>query len=168
MQVDAGASFNGLVDLAAAAIGGEALSTNDEFFAERQNLLKPGRGVFIPDAYTDRGKWMDGWESRRKRGPGHDWCIIKLGVPGRIRALDIDTNHFLGNHPPFASVEALNASPDTPAELLENACLDRDPAPVRSAPWLPKPVCDPRLRGRDPPATQHLPRRRRGPPQGLG
>lgn len=121
MQVDAGASFNGLVDLAAAAIGGEALSTNDEFFAERQNLLKPGRGVFIPDAYTDRGKWMDGWESRRKRGPGHDWCIIKLGVPGRIRALDIDTNHFLGNHPPFASVEALNASPDTPAELLENA-----------------------------------------------
>ncbi|MEZ4473627.1 MAG: allantoicase [bacterium] len=121
MQVDAGAVFGGLVDLAAASFGGVALVANDEFFAGRENLLKPGRGVFLPDAYTDQGKWMDGWESRRKRGPGHDACIIRLGVPGRVRALDIDTNHFLGNHPPFASVEALYASADTPVELLEQA-----------------------------------------------
>src|SRR5438094_6072716 len=98
----------GLVDLAAARLGGTALLANDEFFAEKENLLKPGRGIFIADKYTDRGKWMDGWESRRKRGPGHDWCIIRLATSGKIYGVDIDTNHFLGNHPPFASLEAVN------------------------------------------------------------
>src|SRR5689334_4558591 len=96
----------GMVDLAAERVGGVALIANDEFFAEKENLLKPGRGIFIPDKYTDRGKWMDGWESRRKRTPGHDWCIIQLAASGRIYGVDIDTNHFLGNHPPFASIEA--------------------------------------------------------------
>lgn len=79
---------------------------SDDFFAEKENLLKPGRGIFIPDKYTDRGKWMDGWESRRKRGPGHDWCVVQLATPGILHGVDIDTNHFLGNHPPFASVDA--------------------------------------------------------------
>ncbi len=96
----------GMVDLAAERVGGKALSANDEFFAEKENLLKPGRGVFIPDKYTDRGKWMDGWETRRRRTPGHDWCVIQLGLRGVVRQVDIDTNHFLGNHPPFASLEA--------------------------------------------------------------
>jgi allantoicase len=53
---------------------------------------------------------MDGWESRRKRTPGHDWCIIRLATSGKIHGVDIDTNHFLGNHPPHASVEAANIS----------------------------------------------------------
>lgn len=97
----------GLVDLASERIGGKALLANDEFFAEKENLLKPGRGVFIPDKYTDRGKWMDGWESRRRRTPGNDWCVVQLGLRGIIRKVDIDTNHFLGNHPPFASLEAV-------------------------------------------------------------
>lgn len=96
----------GLVDLAAARVGGAALLANDEFFAEKENLLKPGRGIFIPDKYTDRGKWMDGWESRRRRTPGHDWCVVQLGLRGIIKQVDIDTNHFLGNHPPFASLDA--------------------------------------------------------------
>jgi allantoicase len=96
----------GLVDLAAARVGGIALLANDEFFAEKENLLKPGRGIFIPDKYTDRGKWMDGWESRRRRTPGNDWCLVKLGLRGIIKQVDIDTNHFLGNHPPFASLDA--------------------------------------------------------------
>src|SRR5664279_792638 len=81
----------GLVDLAAARLGGVAVIANDEFFAEKENLLKLGRGIFIPDKYTDRGKWMDGWETRRRRTPGHDWCIIKLGASGIIRGVDIDT-----------------------------------------------------------------------------
>ncbi len=97
----------GLVDLAAERVGGRALIANDEFFAEKENLLKPGRGIFIPDKYTERGKWMDGWESRRRRTPGHDWCVLQLGLRGVIRQVDIDTNHFLGNHPPFASLDAL-------------------------------------------------------------
>jgi allantoicase len=95
----------GLVDLASARLGGAAILANDEFFAEKENLLKPGRGIFIPEKYTDRGKWMDGWETRRRRTPGNDWCVIQLGLRGIIKQLDIDTNHFLGNHPPFASLD---------------------------------------------------------------
>ncbi len=98
--------FIKLTDLAAERLGGKVLYATDDFFAEKENLIKPGRGIFIPDKYTDRGKWMDGWESRRKRTPGHDWCVVQLAVPGKIKGFDIDTNHFLGNHPPFASVEA--------------------------------------------------------------
>jgi len=100
--------LNQYIDLASEKIGGQVLYCTDDFFAEKENLIKEGRGVFIPDKYTDHGKWMDGWESRRKRTEGHDWAIIKLGAEGVIKGFDIDTNHFLGNHPPFASVEAIN------------------------------------------------------------
>ena len=98
--------FTKLIDLASEKLGGKALSCSDDFFAEMDNLVKPGRGIFSEDKYTDRGKWMDGWESRRKRTPGHDWCIIKLGASGVIKGFDVDTNHFLGNHPPHCSIEA--------------------------------------------------------------
>src|ERR1700741_903049 len=99
-------AFTNLIDLAAERLGGKAIICSDDFFAEKENLLKPGRGIFITDKYTDRGKWMDGWESRRKRVPGHDWAILQLATPGKIVGFDIDTNFFLGNHPPHASVEA--------------------------------------------------------------
>jgi len=98
--------FTKLINLAADKLGAKTIVCTDEFFAPMENLVMPGRGIFIEDKYTDSGKWMDGWESRRRRSPGHDWCIIKLGAPGVIRGLDIDTNHFLGNHPPHASVDA--------------------------------------------------------------
>ena len=101
-------SFTNLTDLASERLGGKTLLCTDDFFAEKENLLKPGRGIFIADKYTDRGKWMDGWESRRKRTEGHDWCIIQLATSGKIYGVDIDTNHFLGNHPPHASIEAVN------------------------------------------------------------
>ncbi len=100
-------SYTALTDLAAERLGGKVLYATDDFFAEKENLLKPGRGIFIADKYTDRGKWMDGWESRRKRTPGHDWAVIELATAGRISGFDIDTNFFLGNHPPHASVEAV-------------------------------------------------------------
>lgn len=105
--------FTAMMDLAAERLGGKALLCTDDFFAEKENLLKPGRGIFIADKYTDRGKWMDGWESRRKRVPGHDWCVIQLAASGKIHGVDIDTNYFLGNHPPFASLEAANVSDTT-------------------------------------------------------
>lgn len=98
--------FTDLADLAAARIGGTAIAASDEFFAGKENLLRPGRGTFIPGKYTSRGKWMDGWETRRRRTPGHDWCVVELGAPGRICGVVIDTNHFVGNHPERASVEA--------------------------------------------------------------
>lgn len=110
--------FTKLIDLASERLGGKALVCSDDFFAEKENLLKPGRGIFIADKYTDRGKWMDGWESRRKRTEGHDWCIIQLGASGIIRGLDIDTNFFLGNHPPHASVEACYMEGNPSNEVL--------------------------------------------------
>ena len=67
--------FTELIDLAAERLGGAALYANDEFFAPKENLLKASAPVFLEGEYTDRGKWMDGWESRRRRTPGHDWCI---------------------------------------------------------------------------------------------
>lgn len=112
-------SFTRLTDLAAERLGGKTISCSDDFFAEKENLLKPGRGVFIPDKYTDRGKWMDGWESRRKRVQGHDWCIIQLATSGKISGVDIDTNHFLGNHPPHASIEACTIRNFAPASDME-------------------------------------------------
>jgi allantoicase len=117
----AAAAFPGCIDLASAALGGEALLATDEFFAGKENLLRPERAAFDPNAYTDRGKLMDGWESRRKRVPGHDWCLVKLGVPGRIRGVDIDTAFFLGNHPPFASVDAVFLPGATAEELRDAA-----------------------------------------------
>src|SRR5262245_50909368 len=84
------AAFSGFIDLAAARLGGVALIANDEFFAEKDNLLKAERPVFDAARYTDRGKWMDGWETRRRRTPGHDWCIVRLGLPGRVHGFDID------------------------------------------------------------------------------
>lgn len=122
--VSTAAAFAGLIDLASERIGGKALSASDEFFAEKENLLKPGRGVFLDDKYTDRGKWMDGWETRRKRVPGHDWCIIRLGLPGVIRGVDIDTNHFLGNNPAFASLEAAESENGPWTEILSRSPLN--------------------------------------------
>jgi allantoicase len=116
---DSGVSFFGLVDLAAAQFGAKALGSSDDFFAGVENVIKPGRAVFIEGKYSDRGKWMDGWESRRKRVAGHDSCIIELGTSGEILGFDIDTQHFVGNHPPFAAVEGLSAPKGTPYEQLE-------------------------------------------------
>jgi allantoicase len=106
-----GAAFTGLVDLAAAGFGGRVLGCSDDFFAEAGNLIQPGRAVFIEGKFTDRGKWMDGWESRRRRAatPDHDWCVLALGAPGDVVAFDVDTHHFMGNHPPFASIDGLLA-----------------------------------------------------------
>ena len=100
-------AFAQITDLATERLGGKVLYATDDFFAEKENLLKPTRGIFITDKYTDRGKWMDGWESRRKRVSGHDWAVVQLATPGRIAGFDIDTNFFLGNHPPHASIEAV-------------------------------------------------------------
>ena len=133
---DGAPGFTGLVDLAAASLGGRAVGTNDEFFAPMSNLVAPGRGVFIEGKFTDRGKWMDGWESGRKRdlGPGaHDWCVVELGAPGHLLGFDVDTNHFAGNCPSFASVDGVRAAPGTPiSDLLQLPWIELlAPSPIR-------------------------------------
>ena len=96
-------------NLADARLGAEAIHASDEFFAPKERLLNPEPAVFRPGEYDDHGKWMDGWESRRKRSAGHDHCIIRLGVPGTIHAVDIDTSHFTGNFAPAASLDAASS-----------------------------------------------------------
>ena len=98
--------FIQLTDLASACLGGVVLIANDEFFAPKENLLKPEKPAWREHEYTDRGKWMDGWETRRRRTPGHDWCILRLGVPGILRGVVVDTSFFRGNYPEQCSLEA--------------------------------------------------------------
>jgi allantoicase len=90
-------------------VGGRAIAASDDFFASKSNLVKPGPPIFIPGKFTSRGKWMDGWESRRRRTAGHDWCVIALGIRGVIRGVNVDTRHFSGNHPAHCSIDALDA-----------------------------------------------------------
>ncbi|MER6911933.1 allantoicase [Streptomyces sp. NPDC000594] len=124
-----GFPFDRLTDLADRRLGGGVVAANDEFFAEREHLLTPGPAVFDPERFGPKGKVMDGWETRRRRGTGpgrphpadgdHDWALIRLGAPGIVRGVVVDTAHFRGNHPSAVSVEA-TAVDGTPApeELL--------------------------------------------------
>ncbi len=114
--------FQELPDLASERLGGAVLWANDDFFAEKDNLLRAAAPVWKADAYTDRGKWMDGWESRRRRVPGHDECVVRLGLPGLVRGVVIDTAFFRGNFPDMASIDACVARPDaTVDELLSSS-----------------------------------------------
>ncbi len=97
--------FTELPDLAAERLGGAVLAANDDFFAPKEALLHAAAPVWREGEYTDRGKWMDGWETRRRRTPGHDWAIVQLGAPGIVRGVVIDTAFFTGNFPESASIE---------------------------------------------------------------
>jgi allantoicase len=111
------------INLLADALGASALVCSDDFFASMDNLTLKADAIWIADKFTERGKWMDGWESGRKRDEGHDWCILRLGVPGQIDLFDIDTAHFLGNHAPVASVEGAFA-PECTDDLESLNALD--------------------------------------------
>jgi allantoicase len=113
--------YQELVDLASARLDGSVLYATDDFFAPKENLLQPEKPVWKEHEYTDRGKWMDGWESRRKRDPGHDFCIIRLGVPGVIRGVVVDTSYFRGNYPSHGSIEGCFVAPETDVETLLKA-----------------------------------------------
>ena len=104
------------VQLEQPRLGTRVTFATDEFFAAKERLIDPSEPVFIDDKYDDHGKWMDGWESRRRRIPGHDYCVIRLGVPGIIHGFDLDTSHFTGNYPPQASIEACSSNLDVPEE----------------------------------------------------
>ena len=110
--------FTEWVDLASERLGGVVLAANDDFFAAKENLIKDGPPVWREGEYTDRGKWMDGWETRRRRDPGHDWCVLRLGASGVVLGAVVDTRHFRGNAPEACAVEACETDPSaTPADL---------------------------------------------------
>ena len=115
------ADFRDLIDLASERLGGSVLYATDDYFAEKENLLKPHAPVWKEHEYTDRGKWMDGWESRRKRTPGHDFAIIRLGAPGVVKGVVVDTAFFRGNYPDHCSIEACAMTPESDVDALRNA-----------------------------------------------
>ncbi len=100
------------INLADPRLGARGLAASDEFFAPLSRMLDPAPATFIPGKYDENGKWMDGWETRRKRVMGHDWSIIKLGRRGVIAGFDVDTSHFTGNYAPAVSIEATASASD--------------------------------------------------------
>lgn len=104
------------INLAQPRLGAEVVYATDDFFADKARLVDPAAPVFIPGKYDDNGKWMDGWESRRKRVPGHDWCVIRLGVPGLVAGFEVDTSHFTGNYPPGAEIEVCRSGDKIPGD----------------------------------------------------
>ena len=100
---------NGLIDLAQPRLGTKVIYKTDDFFASANRIISPTEPVFKVGVFDKHGKWMDGWESRRKRTEGHDFIIIKLGKPGTIKKVDVDTSHFNGNQPAMVSIEGANS-----------------------------------------------------------
>jgi allantoicase len=111
-------TFRDLVDLAGERLGASVRYATDDFFAEKENLLKPHKAVWKEHEYTDRGKWMDGWESRRKRVAGHDFAIVRLGARGVVRGVVVDTSFFRGNYPESCSFDACALPPESDVDAL--------------------------------------------------
>jgi allantoicase len=115
--------FLDLVDLASERLGASVVAANDEFFGDKDRLIDVRPPVWVEDRYTDRGKWMDGWETRRRRDTGdhrHDWCIVRLGSAGVVHGVDVDTTHFKGNYPEACAIDICDClAPAPPGELAE-------------------------------------------------
>jgi allantoicase len=97
--------FRNLPDLASRRVGGSVISASDELFAERENLIKPGPPSYSAHTFGHKGQIYDGWETRRRRGAGHDFALVRLGLPGVVSGVVVDTAFFKGNFPPEISVE---------------------------------------------------------------
>ena len=129
-------ALEGMVNLASPNLGTKVVSVSDEFFAEGKRMLSDSAPVFRPDVYDEHGKWMDGWETRRRRDGGEfDWALVKLGATGKIARVEIDTTHFTGNYPPYAALEGCTgeAQPDEKTEwqtLVEKTELRGDASHV--------------------------------------
>ena len=118
------AAFVGLIDLASERLGGAVVAANDEFFAAKENLIKAAAPVWREGEYTERGKWMDGWETRRRRDLGpeaHDWCIVRLGGRGIVRGVDVQTAFFTGNYPESCAIDACDLPGGATVEQLLQA-----------------------------------------------
>lgn len=128
--------FTSLPDLAVRTLGGSVTAASDESFEEKENLVNPWPPAFRPGTFGPKGQEYDGWETRRRREPGHDWALVRLGLPGVIRGVVIDTAWFKGNYPPHASVEAcaVDGHPADPSagtrwvEIVPKSPLEGDTA----------------------------------------
>ncbi len=120
-------SLQQYINVADERLGAMALFATDDFFAAKERMLHPGEPQWREGVYDANGKWMDGWESRRRRDQGHDYCIVKLGAPATLAMLDIDTRYFTGNYPPFASVEACHVQGNPDANTRWSVLLPQVP-----------------------------------------
>ena len=111
--------LNGLIDLAQSRLGSKIVYKTDEFFAPAKRIINPWPPVFKEGIFDKHGKWMDGWETRRKRGKGHDYLILKLGRTGQISKIDIDTSYFSGNQPTKISLQACFSKKKLPNKNLK-------------------------------------------------
>ena len=119
------------INLAQQRLGARPVYCSDDFFAECSRMLEPQDPVFIDGKFDDNGKWMDGWETRRRRNGGYDYAVVQLGLAGIIKGVDIDTSHFTGNYPPAASLDACNSEGDpddssTWVNLIPSVSLNGD------------------------------------------
>ena len=113
--------LNGLIDLAQSRLGSKIVFKTNEFFAPAKRIINPWPPVFKEGVFDKHGKWMDGWETKRKRGKGYDYLILKLGRPGRISKIDIDTSYFSGNQPTKVSLQA---------------CFSKKKLPNKNSKWI--------------------------------
>jgi len=113
--------FLDLPDVASRALGGSVLHANDELFAARENLVNPDAPVFDPRAFGPRGKVYDGWETRRRRTPGNDFAVVRLGVRAVVEGVVVDTANFTGNFPPEVSVDLVDLPGHPSVEQLLGA-----------------------------------------------
>ncbi|HCU50339.1 MAG TPA: allantoicase [Micromonosporaceae bacterium] len=129
--------FTNLTDLASRALGGAVIAANDEAFCAAEHLIDPRSPAFSPKTFDHNGQIYDGWETRRRRESGHDWVIVRLGAPGIVRGVVVDTAFFVGNYPPHCSVSAARVdgypSPDELSDvewtpLVELGALKGDAA----------------------------------------
>jgi allantoicase len=124
--------FNEWIRLEQPRLGTRVIYATDDFFAPKERLIDAADPVWKEGEYDDHGKWMDGWESRRKRVEGYDYCVVKLGIPGILHGFDIDTSFFTGNYPPAASVDVCSSDEELPGDdaawktLLARVDLDGD------------------------------------------
>ena len=134
--------FIRLPDLASRRLGGSVVAANDELFAERENLIKPEAPVYSTYTFGHKGQVYDGWETRRRREPGHDHAIVRLGVPGVVRGVVVDTAFFKGNSPPEVSVEGTGVEGyPSPDELVAADWVELVPrSPVKGDTQNPFPV----------------------------
>ena len=116
---------NGLIDLAQPRLGTRVIFKTDDFFASANRIINPLPAVFKEGLFDKNGKWMDGWESRRKRTKGHDYIILRLGKPGSVKKVDVDTSHFNGNQPAMISIEGANSSSNKTNQLKWEPLLSK-------------------------------------------
>jgi allantoicase len=115
------------INVADERLGAVALLASDDFFAPKERMLQASEPEWRAGVYDDHGKWMDGWESRRRRDEGHDYCVVRLAAPSTLAAFDIDTRYFTGNYPPYTSVQACRIHGDPDANTVWQVLLPQSP-----------------------------------------